>query len=81
MGHAYSPDSLLADHTDGLERARGPAVRTFDERASLLRRLGQRSITPIPSGQTGKPGPKNLNSTPRQFANSSTPLNEIERES
>ena len=42
VGHAYSPDSLLADHADGLERALWSAVRTFDERASLLRRLGER---------------------------------------
>jgi two-component system chemotaxis response regulator CheB len=42
VGHAYSPDSLLADHADGLERALWSAVRTFDERASLMRRLGKR---------------------------------------
>ena len=41
-GHAYSPDSLLADHADGLERALWSVARTFDERASLLRRLGKR---------------------------------------
>jgi two-component system chemotaxis response regulator CheB len=42
VGHGYSPDSLLADHADGLERALWSAVRTFDERAALLRRLGKR---------------------------------------
>ena len=42
VGHAYSPDSLLADHADGLERALWSAVRTFDERAVLLRRLEER---------------------------------------
>jgi len=42
VGHAYSPDSLMADHADGLERALWSAVRTFDERAGLLRRLGER---------------------------------------
>jgi two-component system chemotaxis response regulator CheB len=42
VGHAYSPESLLADHGDGLERALWSAVRTFDERADLLRRLGRR---------------------------------------
>jgi two-component system chemotaxis response regulator CheB len=42
VGHAYSPESLLADHADGLERALWSAVRTFDERASLLRRLAKR---------------------------------------
>ncbi len=42
VGHAYSPDSLLADHSDSLERALWSAVRTFDEQAALLRRLGER---------------------------------------
>ncbi|MBC7366163.1 MAG: chemotaxis protein CheB [Undibacterium sp.] len=42
VGHAYSPDSLMADHADGLERALWSAVRTFDEQAALLRRLGER---------------------------------------
>jgi two-component system chemotaxis response regulator CheB len=42
VGHAYSPDSLLADHADGLELALVTAVRTLDERAGLLRRLGER---------------------------------------
>ena len=44
VGHAYSPDSLLADHADGLERALWSAVRTFDEQAALLRRLGERKF-------------------------------------
>ena len=42
VGHSYSPDSLLADHADALERALWSAVRTFDEQAALLRRLGER---------------------------------------
>ena len=42
VGHAYSPDSLLADHADGLERSIWSTMRRFDERAALLRRLGQR---------------------------------------
>lgn len=42
VGHAYSPDSLITDHAEGLERALWSAVRTFDEQAALLRRLGQR---------------------------------------
>jgi two-component system chemotaxis response regulator CheB len=41
-GHAYSPDSLLADHAAALERVLWSAARTFDERAGLLRRLGER---------------------------------------
>jgi two-component system chemotaxis response regulator CheB len=42
VGHSYSPESLLADHADGLERALWSSVRTFEERANLLRRLGER---------------------------------------
>jgi two-component system chemotaxis response regulator CheB len=42
-GHAYSPDSLLADQADALERVLWSTARTFDERASLLRRLGERN--------------------------------------
>ncbi|MBC8009562.1 MAG: chemotaxis protein CheB [Burkholderiales bacterium] len=42
VGHAYSPESLMADHADGLERALWSAVRTFDEQAALLRRLKER---------------------------------------
>jgi two-component system chemotaxis response regulator CheB len=42
VGHAYSPDSLLADHADGLERSLWSTMRRFDERAGLLRRLGER---------------------------------------
>lgn len=42
VGHAFSPDSLLETHADGLERALWSAVRTLDERAGLLRRLGER---------------------------------------
>lgn len=42
VGHAYSPESLLADQADALERALWSVVRTSDERAGLLRRLGKR---------------------------------------
>lgn len=48
VGHAYSPGSLLADNSDGLERALWSAVRTFDERAGLLRRLGERKYLSAP---------------------------------
>jgi len=41
-GHAYSPDSLLADHGEGLERSLWSTARMFDERANLLRCLGKR---------------------------------------
>jgi two-component system chemotaxis response regulator CheB len=54
VGHAYSPDSLLADHADGLERALWSAVRTFDERAALLRRLGERKYHSESVGKNGE---------------------------
>lgn len=50
-GHAYSPDSLLADHANGLERALWSAARTFDERAAWLRRLGERKYHSETVGQ------------------------------
>lgn len=39
VGHAYSPDSLLDDHGNGLEKALWSAVRMFEERAAFVRRL------------------------------------------
>jgi len=50
VGHAYSPDSLLADHALSLERALWSAVRTFDEQAALLRRLAARKVQPLSIG-------------------------------
>jgi two-component system chemotaxis response regulator CheB len=47
VGHAYSPDSLLADHTEALERALWSAIRTFDEQAALVRRLAERNVRPV----------------------------------
>jgi len=41
-GHAFSPDSLLAAQEEWLERTLWSSARTFDERANLLRRLGER---------------------------------------
>ncbi|HEV2695561.1 MAG TPA: chemotaxis protein CheB [Verrucomicrobiae bacterium] len=41
-GHAYSPDSLLAAQEQWLERTLWSSARSFDERANLLRRLGER---------------------------------------
>jgi two-component system chemotaxis response regulator CheB len=60
VGHAYSPDSLLADHEDGLERALWSAVRTFDERAALLRRLGERKFNSESVGKNWKNQAKEL---------------------
>jgi two-component system, chemotaxis family, protein-glutamate methylesterase/glutaminase len=39
VGHRFSPDTLLAEYGDGLERTLWSAVRMFEERASLLRQL------------------------------------------
>jgi two-component system, chemotaxis family, protein-glutamate methylesterase/glutaminase len=44
VGHRYSPESLLSDHTAGLESALWSVLRTLDEQASLLRRLAQRKV-------------------------------------
>ena len=41
-GHAFSPDSLLAAQEQWLERTLWSSARSFDERAILLRRLGER---------------------------------------
>lgn len=60
VGHAYSPDSLLADHSVGLERALWSAVRTFDERANLLRRLGERQYHSDSVGRNWKARAKRL---------------------
>jgi two-component system, chemotaxis family, protein-glutamate methylesterase/glutaminase len=39
VGHAFSPDSLLADNSNELEKALWNAIRMFEERAALVRRL------------------------------------------
>lgn len=45
VGHSYSPESLLIDQDEDLERALWSAVRTFEEQADLLRRLIKRNVT------------------------------------
>jgi two-component system chemotaxis response regulator CheB len=42
-GHAYSPESLLAKQSDGLEAALFAALRALEENAALARRLEKRS--------------------------------------
>jgi two-component system chemotaxis response regulator CheB len=39
VGHAYSSDSLLAEHADDLEQSLWSAFRTLEEHAALARRL------------------------------------------
>lgn len=43
IGHIYSPDSLLAAHTDSVDRALWAALRALEERAALTRRLAERA--------------------------------------
>jgi two-component system chemotaxis response regulator CheB len=43
VGHAYSEESLWADHTDGLEAALWAALRLLEENSDLARRLAERS--------------------------------------
>lgn len=48
VGHAYSPESFLHEHTRALEQALWTATRTLDDRAVLLERMAGRART---SGQ------------------------------
>lgn len=43
VGHAFSPESLLAGETEAVERALWVAVKTLEERAALLDKLAARS--------------------------------------
>ena len=42
-GHAYSPESLMAKQTDGLETALWAAMRALQENAALARRMERRA--------------------------------------
>jgi two-component system chemotaxis response regulator CheB len=42
-GHAFSKDSLLVEQTNGIEDALYSALRAVEEKATALRRLGERS--------------------------------------
>ena len=42
VGHTFSPDSLLEGQREALERALWMATRGMEERAALVRQLGQR---------------------------------------
>jgi two-component system, chemotaxis family, protein-glutamate methylesterase/glutaminase len=43
VGHAFSPESLLAGESDAVERALWTAVKTLEERAALLEKLAARA--------------------------------------
>jgi two-component system, chemotaxis family, protein-glutamate methylesterase/glutaminase len=45
VGHRYSPESLLTDEAEALERGLWAAVKTLEERSALLRRLATRSVS------------------------------------
>lgn len=51
VGHAYSPDSLVARHSRKVEEALWSAVVALEERADLFRRVGRR---------LGRTGPRHL---------------------
>jgi len=42
VGHAYSPDSLVLEHSRSLEAALWAATRSLEERAELMRRIARR---------------------------------------
>lgn len=42
VGHAFSPDSLLAEQSLALEEALYSAVRALEEKGAVLRRMGER---------------------------------------
>ena len=42
VGHAYTPETLLAEHDDSLEDALWAALRALEENATLARRLAER---------------------------------------
>jgi two-component system, chemotaxis family, protein-glutamate methylesterase/glutaminase len=43
VGHAYSAESMLAAHTDSVDRALWAALRALEERAALTRKLSERA--------------------------------------
>jgi two-component system, chemotaxis family, protein-glutamate methylesterase/glutaminase len=42
VGHSYSPDSLVLEHSRSLEAALWAAARSLEERAQLMRRIARR---------------------------------------
>ena len=44
VGHVYSPDSMLAAHTDSVDRTLWAALRSLEERAALAQKMSARAI-------------------------------------
>jgi two-component system chemotaxis response regulator CheB len=43
VGHAFSPESMVAAHSEAVERAMWTAARSLEDRATLLRRMADRA--------------------------------------
>jgi two-component system chemotaxis response regulator CheB len=43
VGHVYSPDSMLAEQTDSVDRALWAALRSLEERAALTQKMADRA--------------------------------------
>ncbi|MDX1951894.1 MAG: chemotaxis protein CheB [Verrucomicrobiota bacterium] len=74
VGHTFSPQSFLAAEGDELERALWVAIKTLEERSSVLKRIAQRP------GQTNGAGiTKSLLAKAREFEEQATLIRSIIR--